>query len=354
MADWRALGAAPPSPSNTAPERTSPPAMTQPRKSTVRTDARSTASRAAAATDVAPAPDVPTDASAEPVARYTWEEIRSRVAPADAALLASFPVAATPSELSAEGALIRSERILTDLRLWLGDILDWWTKLPAQERSSFVGFSDARLRVVAHHGFTLLDLVGRAGNGGAKSDHAAAVAVADTAYAAAQRVRGRLRALLDQAALAAVGFAESVTAADAPASDAAALDQTLGALIALARKTLKQGGPVAGVLAADGLTPAALDGYAKAQKALRDSHEKIRGAAGAGPVTQSALDQQDGLVLLHMGALRATFRALHADDRRAPLLVARSTSGYFGRRARKPAAPSPAPADGGKSPAPTK
>ena len=286
---------------------------------------------------------------AEPVARYTWEEIRARVPAADAKTLARYPVAATPNELIKEGATLRSERILTDLRLWLGDIVAWWSKLTPEERAATVGFSDARLQVVTHHAFALIGLVRRASKSHAKSDHAAAVAVADTAYANAQRDRHLLRAVLDQAAPAAVGFAQSVAAADTAASDTAALDRTLGALVELARDTLRRGGPVAEVLTADGLTEASLSRYVAARAALRETHEKIRGAAGDGPVAQSELDQQDGLLLLHMEGLRKTFRALRAHDRRAPQLIARSTGSYFGRRARKPDAAAPPPADGGKA-----
>ena len=133
---------------------------------------------------------------AEPVARYTWEEIRARVPAADAKTLARYPVAATPNELIKEGATLRSERILTDLRLWLGDIVAWWSKLTPEERAATVGFSDARLQVVTHHAFALIGLVRRASKSHAKSDHAAA---------------------------------------DTAASDAAALDRTLGALVELAR-----------------------------------------------------------------------------------------------------------------------
>ncbi len=131
------------------------------------------------------------------VARYTWEEIRARVRAADAKTLARYPVAATLAELIKEGAALRSERILTDLRLWLDDIVAWWSKLTPEERAATVGFSDARLQVVTHHAFALIGLVRRASKSHAKSDHAAA--------------------------------------ADTAASDAAALDRTLGALVELAR-----------------------------------------------------------------------------------------------------------------------
>ena len=97
-----------------------------------------------------------------PVARYTWEEIRARVPAADAKTLARYPVAATLAELIKESAALRSERILTDLRLWLGDIVAWWSKLTPEERAATVGFSDARLQVVTHHAFALIGLVRRA------------------------------------------------------------------------------------------------------------------------------------------------------------------------------------------------
>jgi hypothetical protein len=62
------------------------------------------------------------------------------------------------AELVATGAKLRSERILTDLRTWIGLLVDWWSKLSPKARAVFVGFSDARLRVVVHHAFALRDL----------------------------------------------------------------------------------------------------------------------------------------------------------------------------------------------------
>ncbi len=299
------------------------------------------------------APSSPTDEPA-PVARYTWDEIRARVPAADEATVARYAVIAPTNELIKEGALVRSERILTDLRLWLGEIIAWWSKLTPEERTNVVGFSDTRLQVVTHHAFALADLSRRAANPHAKSDHAEAVALADAAYARAQHQRRLLRAVLDQAASAAEGFAARVAAADGAASDAAALERTLGALVTLARDTLQRGGPVAAVLSADGLTPAALQRYEATLAALRETHEKTRGAAGSGPVAQADLDRQDGLLLLLMENLRKTFRALRAEDRRAPQLIARSTASYFGRRSRKAdAAPEP-PVDDGKGTPPTR
>jgi hypothetical protein len=303
----------------------------------------------AAAAPVVPSLDVELAASAEPVARYTWAEIRARVAAPDAATLATYRVAVAPKKLVAEGALIASERILTDLRVWLGQILDWWAALPPAERALVEGFSEARLQVVTHHAFVLHDLVARATKKHAASEHAAAVAVADDVYRQAQDARRRLRAVLDQAAHAEVGFAESVAAADAAASDAVALQATLGALVALAEKVLQQGGPVAAVLQADGFGAASTARYTALRMKLVASHEQTRGAAGSGPVTQATLDEQDGVLLVYMGGLRETFRAFRRTDPRAPGLVARSTGSYFGRRPRAPAAAS-APADIGAVP----
>ena len=294
--------------------------------------------------DVEPA--APVD-PAEPVARYTWTEIRARVADADKASLATYRVAVAPKRLVEEGSLIASERILTDLRLWLGQIIDWWAALSPAERALVEGFSEARLRVVTHHAFALQELLARATKKHAASKHAAAVAIADDVYRQAQAARRQLRAVLDQAAHAELGFAEAVAAADAAASDEVALHATLGALIGLAEKTLQQGGPVAAVLEADGFGAASIERYTALRTKLATSHETTRGAAGNGPVTQAELDAQDGVLLVYMRGLRDTFRAFRRTDPRAPVLIVRATRSYFGRSTRASKKAAPAPADGG-------
>lgn len=187
----------------------------------------------------------------------------------------------------------------------------------------------------------------RAAKKHAASKHAAAVAIANDVYRQAQAARSQLRAVLDQAAHAELGFAEAVATADAAASDEVALHATLGALIELAEKTLQQGGPVAAVLKADGFGAASIERYTALRTKLATSHETTRGAAGNGPVTQAELDAQDGVLLVYMRGLRETFRAFRRTDPRAPALIVRATGSYFGRRTRASKEPAPAPADGG-------
>lgn len=314
------------------------------RKPVRRSPSRTAAAPVAPPVDVEPA--APVD-PAEPVARYTWPEIRARVADADKASLATYRVAVAPKRLVEEGSLIASERILTDLRIWLGQIIDWWTALSPAERGLVEGFSEARLRVVTHHAFALQELLARATKKHAASKHAAAVAIADDVYRQAQAARSQLRAVLDQAAHAELGFAEAVATADAAASDEVALHATLGALIGLAEKTLQQGGPVAAVLKADGFGAASIERYTALRTKLATSHETTRGAAGNGPVTQAELDAQDGALLVYMRGLRETFRAFRRTDPRAPVLIVRATRSYFGRSTRASKKAAPAPADGG-------
>ena len=158
------------------------------RKPVRRSPSRTAAAPVAPPVDVEPA--APVD-PAEPVARYTWPEIRARVADADKASLATYRVAVAPKRLVEEGSLIASERILTDLRIWLGQIIDWWTALSPAERGLVEGFSEARLRVVTHHAFALQELLARATKKHAASKHAAAVAIADDVYRQAQAARSQ-------------------------------------------------------------------------------------------------------------------------------------------------------------------
>jgi len=264
--------------------------------------------------DVEPA--APVD-PAEPVARYTWPEIRARVAEPDKASLATYRVAVAPKRLVEEGSLIASERILTDLRIWLGQIIDWWAALSPAERGLVEGFSEARLRVVTHHAFVLQDLLARAAKKHAASKHAAAVAIANDVYRQAQAARVQLRAVLDQAAHAELGFAEAVATADAAASDEVALHATLGALIELAEKTLQQGGPVAAVLEADGFGAASkrgVPGTSARPSATRARPQPVR--AGKRPTTLPVVVRKRGR---SPGARRRQSSALGGRGRSHPL-----------------------------------
>ncbi|MEZ4404889.1 MAG: hypothetical protein R3A52_00145 [Polyangiales bacterium] len=278
-----------------------------------------------APTDVAPAP------SEETAPRYTWEEIRAKVKPASPDELAVYAVNAADAELVALGARLRSERILTDLRTWIGQILDWRSRA----RTATFGFSDARLRVIVHHAFALQDLLDRSSVGArARIEHAQAVARADRAYREAQHARSLLRQVLDQAARAESGFADKVAAADTPASDPVALEKPLGALLAIVKEELAKNSAVGKVLAADNVNEATLQPFTKALDTLRETHSATRGAAHTGPVSQAEIDRHDGLCLTMMDDLRGLFRELREVDRAAPALMPRATASVFGRRRR--------------------
>jgi hypothetical protein len=152
---------------------------------------------------------------------------------------------------------------------------------------------------------------------------ATTAAIADEADKQAQDSRRRLRAVFDQPAHAEVGVAASVAAAvDTAARDAIALQATLGALVARAGKLLQQGGPVAAVLQADWFGAVLIARDTALRTKLAASHEKTRGAAGNGPVTQADFDAHDGVLLVYMGGLGDIFRAFRRSDPRAPSLIA--------------------------------
>lgn len=313
--------------------------MVQPTKS-VR-GSRSTAAKGGAKT-----PDETADDSAAGpgVARYTWSEIRAAVEPATEAELAVYTVRASEPELVAKGSQLRSEKILSDLRVWLGQIIDWRRRA----KTLPMGFSDARLRVLAHHAFALRELNDKINSRlSVKADHAEAVAIASAAYRAAQRDRKLLRAVLDQAAVVAEGFAAKVSAVDAPASSPDALVRSLEALIEVAHAELTQDTAVGKILRADNMTEDALVKFTEVVRVLQGSHDATRGAAGLGPVTQSQLDYQDGVCLTHMTALRVLFRELRESDRTIPVLIPRATARVLRVRTRKsstekkPSEPSP-------------
>ncbi len=282
--------------------------------------------------------------------RYSWAQIRKKVKHASPEELEIYRVRIAPTELVKRGAQLRSERILTDMRTWLGQIIDWWSKQSAAQRAEIVGFSDARLRVVTHHAFVLQDLVARAAHPAqTRIDHAGAVARNEAAYAAAQHARQMLRAALDGASPMVKGWAAQVATADVAAGDPVKLPKTLKLLVGLGTKALTANKEVAAVLRADGLDEAALARFAALGTALTESHEQVRGAAATGDVSQADLDLQDGVCLQFMSQLRGVFANLRAQDRGAPLLLARSTHRVFGS-GRRAESVDPAADGSGKAP----
>lgn len=275
------------------------------------------------------------DASGPAKPRYTWEQIRAKVKPATPEELEIYRVRVPQAELVARGAQLRSERILTDLRTWIGQLVDWWSKVPAAQRVEMVGFSDARLRVLTHHAFVLQDLVARANEPQkARIDYAGAVARNDAAYRKAQHTRQVLRKVLDGAGAAEEGWAAQVAAADVAASTSATLPKTLKNLLDLAAKALAANRAVGAMLRADGLNEAALARFTAVYAALQESHEQTRGTAATGEVTQSNLDLQDGICLHQMVHLRGVLSELRSEDPSVPPLVPRATRGVIGPRSR--------------------
>lgn len=280
--------------------------------------------------------------------RYTWAEIRAKVKPATESDLAVYAVQASAKALVEDGANIDSVHILTDLRLWIGQLYDWWSKLSAERKRAVIGFSDARLRAVTHHALRLLDLSERSNHSDTvKIEQAAAVARANAAYAQGQTLRRTLTAVLIQAASADTTFKPEVDASDKPADNAVALQQTLRNLVATARKALKAGNKVGHVLAADNLTEEALAQFETLIVTIGATHGDTRGSASSGPVTKAELNQQDGVCLAFMRGLRAVTKVLREDDPTVPVLIPRATASVFGMGRKKKTAK---PVSGGESP----
>ncbi len=300
--------------------------MTKAKKATRATRTRAVDARNAPIEAAKPA--ALAEPQAEP-ARYTWEQLAAKIAAPSEAEAKAFAVTVSTAELTKQGATVRSERILTDGRRWLGQIYPYWSKLTPVEKTDFIGFSDARLRVLFAQFVALKEAVAK--NSAAPShaaDFAKVVAQAEATYKRGQLVRARIVRALTQAALSDPSLKAQVDAANTAAQDAAQLAKTLRAVIDVARGAVAH--TLTGVqLTHDGLSPARLDELSKLVVEL-ESAAGIGGKAGGKPVSQSEVDRLDGICLLAMQSVRSVFAAAQEEDPRVPTLVPLATRSVFG------------------------
>jgi hypothetical protein len=290
-------------------------------------DARSTGTRAKSGVTVERAEALPNDAPA----RYTWEQLAAKIGDASEQEFEDFSVNVSTADLVKQGATVRSERILTDGLRWIGQIYQFWSKLKPAERAEFIGFSDARMRVLFARLRALKSAVAR---NAAAPNHAAALAKAvreaEETYRRGQRSRRRLVSALVQAAQSDASLAAQVAAANQPASDAAQLAKTLRALADVARAaTASRAVATHGQLQRDGVTDAWLDQLVALAAAL-EAAAGTGGKASEKPIPQSEIDRLDGVCLLVLQDVRRVFAAAQEEDPRVPTLVPLATRSVFG------------------------
>jgi hypothetical protein len=277
--------------------------------------------------------------SGEP-ARYTWVELKKRIGEPSAEELEVYAVHVPDEELVKAGATVKSQRLLTDGRRWLGQLWPYWSKLSADDKQNILGFSDARLRVTLAH-FLALDSAIRSNESAPNVaiDHARVVAEADARYRKGQREREAFAAALRGAVTSDASIAAQLAAANTPATNASDLAATLRNLAALALAAVGPTSNAARALRADGFTDARIEALSTLAGEL-DRDASRGGAGGARPVSQAEIDRLDGVCIAHMQHIRSVFRTAKKSDPRVPTLQAIATRSVFwtGRRAKAAAA----------------
>jgi hypothetical protein len=267
--------------------------------------------------------------SVGPPAKYTWEALRKAVGEASPEEQKTFAEAASVAELVKEGATVRSERLLTDGRRWLGQLWPYWSKLSAREKSQVVGFSDGRLRVTLSHFLTLLralQTINKAPNHAA--EHAKTVAEADARYRRGQWLRVQLVTALTESMRGNEAMLAALSAANTKATDAKQLARSLRNIVALAKSAIATESALAAQLRADGVTDEYLDRLVAVADQLEVDAEG-GGVAGERPVSQTEIDRLDGLCIAAMRRMLRVFRVHQKVDPRVPTLVPIATRSVF-------------------------
>lgn len=269
------------------------------------------------------------DASETP-AKRTWEELVKKAGKATDEEVELFTTTTPATELVRLGASVRSQRLLTDGRRWLGQIWIYWSKLSAKEKSEWIGFSDARFRAVLADFLALKHAYER--NAAAPSrtaDEARDVVNANALYERGQEVRNTLVESLKQASGGDRALRAAIEAANTTAQEPKRLAKTLNNLVDEARKAAARDAKLARRFEADQITAAKLDEIEKLAVEIDRSGDS-GGARAGSPVPQSEIDRLDGVCIERMRGLRAVFNAKKASDRRVPALVPFATRSVFG------------------------
>lgn len=281
---------------------------------------------------------------------YTWEPLLAAVPPPIAEASALYALTDEPADLIETGARIRSEKILTDLVRWGGQVAEFMPKATAAQRRLLLGYSDAFFSVTVHEGAKLRSMLASR-EGGVDEREAARLAVlgaASQAQSEGMDERDRLSTALRGLQRYDKTLRERVDLARGTAGDATELVRSLRALVALARTLLAEPASiVAKQLVDGGVTDDELTDIAAVADTVETTAAAAAGARAQSPISQADLDRQDGTCLAHMGRLMRIFNGAHDKDPAIPHLVAIATRRIFSPNKKRPAEPAPEGGTGG-------
>lgn len=279
---------------------------------------------------------------------YTWETVLAAVPAPTQEASNLYALTTAPADLIEQGARIRTEKILTDLVRWSGQVAEFMPKATPAQRRLLLGYSDGFFRVAVHEGVKLRAmLASRAGNvDDREAARIATIGAASQAYTDGADERERLTVALEGLRRYDSGLQDRVDLARGSVADADSLVRSLRALVKLARVLLQDSTSIiAQQLVDGGVTAEELDHIDAVAGKVESTAAAAAGARAQGSVSQADLDQQDGVCLAHMGRLMRIFNGAHEKDPAIPQLVANATRRIFSPNRKRPGE---AAADGGK------
>ena len=278
---------------------------------------------------------------------HTWEALLAAVPAPTPEASALYALTAAPADLIEAGSRIRSEKILTDLVRWGGQVAEFLPKVTTAQRRLLLGYSDGFFRVTVHAGAKLHGmLASRTGNvDDREAERLAIIGAAAQAYSDGMDERDRLTTALEGLRRYDSSLQDRIDLAHGSISDAEGLARSLRALSKLSklgRALLEDPASiVAKQLVDGGVTSEELGDIEATADDVRSTAAAATGARTQGPVTQADLDQQDGTCLAHMGRLMRIFNGAHAKDPSIPHLVPITTRRVFSPNRKRPVEPAP-------------
>jgi hypothetical protein len=273
---------------------------------------------------------------------YTWETLLAAVPAPTPEQTALYALTTPPADLIEAGAHIRTDKILTDLVRWGGQIAEFLPKATTAQRRRLLGFSEAFFRVTIHEGAKLRTMAdSRSGKvDDREAERLALISAAAKAYGDGMDERDRLITALEGLRQYDSTLQERIDRARGRVADAASLERSIRALVKLAQTLLADSQSLlAQQLVDGGVTPQELADVEAAGEAAKTTDAAASGARAQGPVTQAELDQQDGVCLAHMGRLLRIFENAHEKDPSIPHLIPIATRRIFSPSRKRPAEP---------------
>jgi hypothetical protein len=290
------------------------------------------------------APDPSPDPFTPPAAgaTHTWASLAQAVSAPTPAQLAMFAIRTPPAALVERGSHIRSEKIRTDMVRLCGTAAEFYPGATAAQRKLLLGFSSALLSVTVHAGVKLGEMLDQRGStvGNREGNLAADTTTAATVYREGMSERERLATALETAINGDPTLESRVESARGRVTDHATLATSLLALVKLGRDlVLDKASPAGQQLTEGGLSKAELDELEALATRVQSSGEAAGGARTQGPISQAAIDLQDGICLEYLERTMKIWNGAHERDPSIPQLFPIATRSLFSPTRKKPAAP---------------